>query len=299
MPKQRPGEYQRSHDATVAPALADLGISKTDSSRWQRVANVPEETFEAHVAEVRQAEGELTTEGVLRLAKDLDRRRRVEEILSTPCLTCGTADLDEVARLGVRFGVIYADPPWKYENQATRGSTAGKYPPMSMPDILALGEQVRKLAAPDCHRHLWATNAFFREAFRVMEAWGFEYKDYYTWCKPPPFGTGNYWRNATELCLLGVRGSCTFIDHSLHNWDIAPRGEHSAKPGIVRRHIEKASPRPRLELFGRECHEGWVVWGNQISRVLFYKSVEDIDGHQTAPEPAVLLFPDTAAEEAS
>src|SRR5262245_6455863 len=33
MEKQRPGEYQRLHDATVAPALSDLGIEKTAAHR--------------------------------------------------------------------------------------------------------------------------------------------------------------------------------------------------------------------------------------------------------------------------
>jgi len=33
MDKQSPGEYQRSHDVTVAPTYADLGIDKTSASR--------------------------------------------------------------------------------------------------------------------------------------------------------------------------------------------------------------------------------------------------------------------------
>lgn len=40
MPKQRPGEYQRSHDVTVAPSLADIGITKMQSSRFQAVASL-------------------------------------------------------------------------------------------------------------------------------------------------------------------------------------------------------------------------------------------------------------------
>jgi hypothetical protein len=72
-PKQRPGDYKRLNGSTVPPSLADLGISKDDSSRWQRVAGVPEGDFEAHVAQVRQAQGELTTRGVLDLARQLGR----------------------------------------------------------------------------------------------------------------------------------------------------------------------------------------------------------------------------------
>ena len=40
-PRQRPGQYQRSHDVTVAPALAEMGISKMQSSRWQAIARLP------------------------------------------------------------------------------------------------------------------------------------------------------------------------------------------------------------------------------------------------------------------
>jgi hypothetical protein len=38
-----------------APTLADLGISKKQSSRWQAVASVPEPVFEQHIAETKSA----------------------------------------------------------------------------------------------------------------------------------------------------------------------------------------------------------------------------------------------------
>jgi hypothetical protein len=57
MPKAKPSgsnqHKQRSHDATDPPTLADLGISKDQSSRWQKLATMPEQQFEAAVAEVR------------------------------------------------------------------------------------------------------------------------------------------------------------------------------------------------------------------------------------------------------
>lgn len=49
----------QSHSAT-ASKLADLGIEKHQSSRWQKIADVPDDIFEAHIVEQKQA-GELTT----------------------------------------------------------------------------------------------------------------------------------------------------------------------------------------------------------------------------------------------
>jgi hypothetical protein len=37
-----------------ATQLADLGVTKSQSSRWQKLANLPEPAFEAHVAETRK-----------------------------------------------------------------------------------------------------------------------------------------------------------------------------------------------------------------------------------------------------
>src|SRR5262249_4940267 len=45
-------EVLRSHDATVRlPKLADLGITKTQSSHWQRLASLSDEGFKQKLAE--------------------------------------------------------------------------------------------------------------------------------------------------------------------------------------------------------------------------------------------------------
>jgi hypothetical protein len=51
-------------------------VNRTQSSRWQAVAGIPAAAFEEHLAEVRGREEELTTAGVLHLARTLDIRAR-------------------------------------------------------------------------------------------------------------------------------------------------------------------------------------------------------------------------------
>ena len=45
----RPTEDNQSNDSTSLPKLKDLGISKFESSSWQRIAEIPEDDFEQHI----------------------------------------------------------------------------------------------------------------------------------------------------------------------------------------------------------------------------------------------------------
>ena len=59
----------QSHDETEqTQKLSDLGINKSQSSRWQQVAKIPESEFEKHIAETKAQGQELTTAETLRLA---------------------------------------------------------------------------------------------------------------------------------------------------------------------------------------------------------------------------------------
>jgi hypothetical protein len=68
MPKHPPGPAKQdpSHDDRDPPKLEDIGISYSQSSRWQAVASVEERTFEAYIRTVKPSDGELTTAGLLR-----------------------------------------------------------------------------------------------------------------------------------------------------------------------------------------------------------------------------------------
>ena len=177
-------------------------------------------------------------------------------------------DLTELQRLQLRYSTVYADPPWEYDNTSARGAAANHYPTMSIKRICE--EPVSDLAADCAHLHLWTTNAFLREAFDVMTAWGFTYKSCLIWVKPQ-MGMGNYWRVSHEFLLLGVRGSLPFCDNTCRSWVLQRRSLHSRKPWKVRQLIEQVSPGPYLELYGREeiPNSNWTVYGNQVERRLF------------------------------
>jgi N6-adenosine-specific RNA methylase IME4 len=222
------------------------------------------------------------------LAAHLDRTRYcqdmliqafVQEVLARPAVAalppppagpCRTEDLARAAASGARFGTVYADPPWRYENQSSRGAAENHYATMPVEDIMAL--PVGALAAADAHLHLWTTNGFLQDALRVMAAWGFAFKSVFVWVKPQ-IGMGNYWRVSHEFLLLGTRGRGCFKDRGQPSWRVFGRTRHSAKPEAVRRLVEKVSPGPYLELFGRSPAPGWVVWGNEIGRDAFEASL--------------------------
>ncbi|MFO0796054.1 MAG: MT-A70 family methyltransferase [Gemmataceae bacterium] len=181
-------------------------------------------------------------------------------------------DLAVLLHRGCRFCCIYADPPWRYD-RTPRGAAARHYPTLSTDEIAAL--PVADLAADACHLHLWTTHSMLFAAKQVMDSWGFAYKAAFVWVKPQ-IGTGHYWRSAAEFLLLGVKGELTFLDRTIPSWLCADRHDHSGKPEAVRRLVERVSPGPYLELFGRRAAHGWVVFGNEVTRGLFDGDVIEV-----------------------
>jgi N6-adenosine-specific RNA methylase IME4 len=214
-----------------------------------------------------------STEGKLRSVRELRaqmQRRRPVVGSATSTATCTVEDLATLVSDCLKFGCIYADPPWPYCNQATRSATLLHYGSMTLKQLLAL--PISELAANDSHLHLWTTNSFLPEAIKLLEGWGFEYRSNFVWVKPG-MGIGNYWRCTHEILLTGIRGKAKrFQDASLRSWGQYARCEHSQKPDEVYSMIERASPGPRLELFARSPREGWAAWGDQITRAQFGRS---------------------------
>jgi N6-adenosine-specific RNA methylase IME4 len=163
------------------------------------------------------------------------------------------------------YGVIYADPPWRFEpysrDTGMDRAADNHYPTMDLNSIMAL--QVP--AAPDCILFLWATVPMLLQALAVMSAWGFKYKTHFVWMKDKT-GTGYWNRNNHEILLLGTRGGVPApASDNYPSAMQAKRTKHSAKPPMFRELIEQTFPTlPRIELFARERHAGWDAWGNEV-----------------------------------
>ncbi len=238
------------------PVLSNSSHGKNLPSSWRtlsELARLPDEVLEAALVTGRITP-ELKRKEIPALIPQEPPRRRPPE-------TSTVQELSELVHAGKKFGAIYMDPPWSYENRATRAAADSHYRTMPLEEIAAL--PVKELAAESSHLHLWTTNAFLFACQSLFEAWDFEYKGVLVWIKPG-FGIGNYWRVAHEFLVLGVRGNSPFLDHSQLSWFLAERLEHSEKPETVREMIEAVSPGPYLELFGRKLVQGWTVWGDEV-----------------------------------
>lgn len=135
---------------------------------------------------------------------------------------------------------------------------------------------VADLAASDCMLLLWATWPCLREAFQVIEAWGFAYQTCgFNWVKETSKRNGFHWgmgywtRANTEPVLLATRGKPKRLARDVHQLILEPVSSHSRKPDEVRRRIERLVRGPYLELFGRRAVTGWTVFGNEVGHLPF------------------------------
>lgn len=160
-----------------------------------------------------------------------------------------------------KFSIIYADPPWEYKWDKTRGSAAKHYNTESI-------DYLKKIKIPsekNCVLFLWATNPKLNEALELIEAWGFEYKTNMAWIKDK-FGTGYWVRGQHELLLIATKGKVKTPPKELRISSIlkAKRTKHSKKPEEFYEIIEKMFPGMKyIEMFARKKRKNWVSWGNE------------------------------------
>ena len=236
--------------------LDEVGIDRKLSSRSQKIGGIGEQAFEAMVESVRGriASGDRISLDVVAVDKK-ERRAERERDLATK----------QAALPEKRYGVIYADPEWRFEvySRETGMDRAADnhYPTSSVEDIC--NRPVADIAADDCVLFLWATVPMLPDALRGMDAWDFQYKSHCIWAKDR-VGTGYWFRNQHELLLVGTRGNvpAPAMGTQIESLVDAAVGRHSEKPVEFYELIERYFPNlPKIELNARAERPGWDAWG--------------------------------------
>ena len=193
-----------------------------------------------------------------------------------------------------KYNILYADPPWSYNDKGCNGNAAQHYPLMKDADICAL--PIKDIAADDCVLFMWATYPKLQEALDVIKAWGFTYKTIgFQWVKQNRsgeghfFGLGRWTRGNSEPCLIATKGDACHltldeegtapcliatkgkpkrVSASVGQLVFSPLRAHSQKPDEVRdRIVDLMGDLPRIELFARSAAEGWDCWGNEAPTI--------------------------------
>jgi len=203
------------------------------------------------------------------------------------------------------YGVIYADPPWKFKVYSNKGlgrSAEAWYDCLDLDEIKSL--PVESWAGENCVLLMWVTDPFLKLGFDVIDAWGFTYKTIgFYWAKTTtgcgsiridnnenwPIGTGYWTRANPEQCLLATRGSPKRLNADVRKLIISPRREHSRKPDEIYDYIERLCTGPYLELFARNPHPGWDSWGNEVSTGPGERRWKSTMGPKTLEKPFSIL----------
>ena len=131
-----------------------------------------------------------------------------------------------------KYRVLYADPPWFYGNHGIinesdgYGRAARHYPPMTIAELCAL--DVAGLVAENAVLFLWVTSPLLKDSFKVVEAWGFDYKD-----------VADLGQGRSQLRALRQRAPRTPV--ALHARQLPPR---SSDADAWQRAVDSAVDRP-------------------------------------------------------
>ncbi|KWO46372.1 MULTISPECIES: MT-A70 family methyltransferase [Burkholderia cepacia complex] len=242
------------------PTLAELGLTKKQSMKWQRLACMAESAPQQFDAYVERAVSRVVA--VVDPDSVTDSMRAAVEAHNRT-LDAIVPDIPEG-----RYTCIVIDPPWpmqKIEREVRPRQVGLDYPVMSEAALASF--DVPSLAADDCHLFCWATQKHLPSAFRLVDHWGFHYVLLMVWHKAGGFQPVGLPQYNCEFVVYARQGHPLFLDTAAFPVCFeAPRREHSRKPEFFYELVSRVTAGPRIDVFSREIHAGFAQYGNEPTR---------------------------------
>lgn len=236
-------QYKWVGEATSCTRVQDLGFA-----HHREVAKLPVEKQEEFL---KKASDEKLSVRDLR-----EEIRKDEKNYMQPLMPSG------------KYRIIYADPPWKYNDECENGAIQSKgaqhhYPTMTIDELCSI-------ELPEIEHNavlfLWTTSPLLEDSFKIIKAWGFKYKTSFVWDKVK-HNMGHYNSVRHEFLLICTKGSCTPDNMKLFDsvQTIEKTNIHSQKPEEFRNIIDTLYPNgKRIELFSRVNIDNWDRYGNEL-----------------------------------
>jgi N6-adenosine-specific RNA methylase IME4 len=237
--------------ANQPTTLKTIGITKDQSSNWQKIADIPEEQFEEHIIDVKESNKEVTTAGMLKVSKGIKHSENIELIKKKIS--------KENIIIKDKYDNVILDPPWMYGRKydANSSRVASPYPEQTIEEI---NNTCKDFFKNDCVLWLWTTHKFIFDAKGLLDKWGFEYKGILTWNKER-LGMGSWLRMQCEFCLLGIKGKPVWNMTNERDIITEARREHSRKPVEFYDMIKSISYGTIFEYYSREKKDGIITGG--------------------------------------
>ena len=174
------------------------------------------------------------------------------------------------------YDLILADPPWRQTKGGKKkvrpisSGTELDYPVCSLNEIKEHLRQATSLCGDGgTILFLWTIDKYLFDAQRIAEELGYKLHARMIWNKVTGIPAAFTVRYGHEYLLYMYKGKMTPVATEergkIHTVFTEKVQRHSQKPEISYETINRLYPKSKkLELYARQEHEGYDVWGNEV-----------------------------------
>jgi len=198
----------------------------------------------------------------------------------------------------MKYNVIICDAPWHFSDglsgmkRPVKRSAQSQYATMTPSEICNV--HLLDVVDPEwAVLALWVPSSMLQQGLRVMDAWGFSYRQTFIWVKlkkgyaqeadlncATRVGMGRLFRQSHEIALIGIHGRGVY--KHLENkgqrsvlFDL--NAGHSMKPSGLHERLEKMFPSAnRLEMFARSSRANWTCIGDAVTGKDINESLQEL-----------------------